>query len=316
MSGDVLNSLSGVESSSVIGSSQAGVYLWNRTTGALEELGLTGPPQNLGTTNTGSESGLPEASSPVVSPNGECWVLSMVTGDSQGGTATTQVYGGVFGNSPTLLATMTRADAIGGYPPLAWGSTGVLLGSGPDNVGGGGPGFELDGGQYRFWQVVLVNPSTGAFSSQPLCAGAGDFQALSQDGELIACRTVASSGGIEVGPPGGTMDAIEAGATVVGAVAFSPDDAFVTYCTLGSVSSDGQDWAETLWSAPAKGSGTPVSLVTQDQWSGCGGYALGNDFAAVLAGVNGASSAPVDVIDLRTGETTTIGTADSVVGVL
>jgi hypothetical protein len=261
----------------------------------------------------GSEPDLTGTFAPVVSPNGECWVLSVVTWDSQGDTATTQLYGGVFGSSPTLLATLTRSG--GGYPPLAWDSTGVLLGSAPENVGGGGPGFELVE-NYRLLEVVLLNPSTGAFASQPLCGGAQAFQALSQDGEVMACRTVAAAGrsnkGIEVGPPGGAMAAIDTSPSVVGDVAITPDDRYVTYCTEQGVPGDNNedDYTETLWSAQLTGSGTPVSLMTQDQGSDCGGYSVGDDVAASLAGSN------VDLIDLATGETTTIGTADSVIGVL
>jgi hypothetical protein len=47
-SGEVLNTLTGVPSSSgltVIGTAPDGVYLWNRPTGALEELGFSGPPR-------------------------------------------------------------------------------------------------------------------------------------------------------------------------------------------------------------------------------------------------------------------------------
>jgi hypothetical protein len=70
------------------------------------------------------------------------------------------------------------------------------------------------------------------------------------------------------------------------------------------------DYTETLWSAHLTGSGTPVSLMTQDQGSDCGGHSVGDEFAASLAGSN------VDLINLASGATTTIGTADSIVGVI
>jgi hypothetical protein len=95
-----------------------------------------------------------------------------------------------------------------------------------------------------------------------------------------------------------------------GDVGFTPDDSLVTYCTLQGVPGDANenDYTETLWSVELTGSGTPVNLVTQSQGVACGWYSVSDDFAALLDGAN------VDLIDLATGETTTIGTADDVVG--
>jgi hypothetical protein len=320
--GAVLNTLSGVDTAggpSVIGTTQDGAYLWNSSTGVMQLLGLSGPPHTLGTTSTSSESDLPSPPPPSVSPNGACWVLSDVSWDADFTVATTQLSGGVFGGPVIHLATLTRSNGDGGgYSLLGWSPTSVLLGTDPEGVGGGGPGFELSA-DYSFMKVVLMDPSAGTISSQPLCTGEGTFQALSDGGTLVACRetSAGSVAHLEVGPTDGPMVSIDTGAGTAGAVDFAPDGSALTFCTLDGPTAGG--YPETLWSVPLGGASTERSLMTQNEWSGCGGYVVGGGFAVVLAGENpspGAPGVPVDVIELSTGATTTIGTADSIVGVL
>jgi hypothetical protein len=314
--GGVLNTLSGVGTTSgptVIGTSPDGVYLWNATTGALEELGISGAPVPLGTTVTSPALDLDYIPSlPVVSPNGRCWVLSIVTWSSDLSVATTQLDGGTFGSPSVQLATLTRSDN-GGYPALGRDDAGVLLGSEPMGVGGGGPGADLVL-TYQFSEVVVMNPSTGSLSA-PLCAGAGagTYQALSPDGELEVCRASGPAYAIEYGSLAGPLTTVDAGASAAGDAAITPDRSYVTYCTLGAAGADGS-FPETLWSVQLGGSATPRSLMTQANWSECGGYGVGNDFAVTLAGSE--QPDPVDLIELASGDTTTIGTADSIIGVL
>ncbi len=309
-SGNVLNTFdsSGWEA---LGTTPGGVYLYDGATGMIAELGLTGPPDDLGDATSAQAGGFP----PAVSPNGKCWIATTDTFagggllDTQDMVATTTVYGGEIGGPQIQLVTLTRGnDDGGGFPVIVWTTTGVLLGTDSQGTGGGGPGFELNV-NYREMRTNLLDPFADQISSD-LCPD--HFQDLLTALGMVACR---SSGGtsdteFEIGPLGSAPQAtIDAGAVVAGDAGFAANGALLHFCTFTMGS--GENYSETLWSIPIAGSaGGPRSIMTGDQWAGCGeahfdlpsASDVGEDSIAVFS----PTSSALDIVDLATGGVTPI----------
>ncbi len=128
----------------------------------------------------------------------------------------------------------------------------------------------------------------------------------------MACRSGGGTSDTEfdVGPPGSApQTAIDAGAVVAGDAGFTANGALLHFCTFRMGSGD--DWSETLWSSQLTGStGGPRSIMSGDQWAGCGEAHpdlpsesdVGEDSVAVMS----PASSALDIVDLATGDVTPI----------
>ena len=170
--GDVLNqaAIQPYAGATPVGQGPDGIYLYTASTGEVALLGPTGPLQEVATISVVNDF---DDFSLAASPNGQCWMFSDTSYDSNLNGTSRMYVGFNSGAAPILLATLTRSTSTDGGSPgyrlLRWDSAGVLLGSDPTGVGGGGPfigeGYSLPG-------VVRMNPLTGALSppSAPLAA--------------------------------------------------------------------------------------------------------------------------------------------------
>jgi hypothetical protein len=319
--GDRLNEADATNETSV-GLGPDGVYLYDSQTGQLSRLGLEGPLQPL-VTIPGSPDGDLDLAGLAESPNGRCWIYSVVTWDQDSGSATTRLYVGGASTAPVLLGTYTRGNTsegryAGGYRVLAWTASGVLLGTDPSGVGGAGP-FIGDG--YSRASVVELNPVTGTLSTSSLCPSGDTFGQMSADGSVVACVSdTGSQAQITLSQPAaGTSIVIPTGATLAGHVLFTEGANALTYCTgdeQAATDGSGSGWTETLWrlSIGAGSPPTPQRLMS-GEGSWCEEGAVLDAGTMVEAQMsNGAST--YGTVDLVSGQSTTIGTMDQLLGVL
>jgi hypothetical protein len=300
-----------------VGVGQAGVYFYDESTGELSVLGKSGAAQNLAQISpTGGWSAGNNAVSLAESPNGACWAFSLVSyGASQA--STSQIYVGGTGVTTTLVDTLTRANAIngavaGGYQLLRWDAAGLLLGTQPTGVGGGGGPFLDD--DYALATVVRLDPQTATLSA-PLCSS-GQFGDEAADGTVACLTGINTNTAIEVTKPGGSTTTLDTGAQA-GQVAFVGGSSLLTYCT-GGPPAGGADFTENLLTTQLGGS-TPS---TRTLISGSTGSTLEGPWPWYkLAGSSPPTmvenqSAELVEVNLTTGQTTTVAPADSIVGVL
>jgi len=312
-----------------VGVGPSGVYLFYPTTGEVCRLGVTGAPQDLGRLSPvpSLTLGMEDLAGVAESPNGKSWILSLVAW-STNEVATTSLYEGGDGVSPHILTTLTRpnqgsggAAFGGGYAVVGWDAAGVLLGTDPTSVGGGGP---FIGEGYSLGDVVELNPANQAIST-PLCPlGSGvKLGALTLDGSTIAC--VSGQGSdvrISVGPvTGGVTSTIDTGSAFAGHVMFTGGtSSTLTYCTSDdNPPSDGSNaaWSEVLWAAPyGTSSPRPTQLMSGDNsWCEQGAVVSPNAVAELNGSTEGGEASLVTV-DISTGKTTTIGAVTSILGAL
>jgi hypothetical protein len=317
--GDVLNktAIEPYAGLTPVGQGPDGIYLYTQSTGDLQLLGLSGPLQTLAevtpTTAFGDDFSL------AASPNGQCWILSDTSYDSNlNGTSKLDVgFNG--GGAPLLLTTLTRpATADGGSPGyrvLRWDSSGVLLGSDPTGVGGGGP---FIGEGYSLGGVVRLNPLTGT-TSAPLCTG-GRFGDVAPDGTLACLTGPNSDAQIIVTSSDGSTTTIDTGMPFAGQIGFVGESSLLTFCTSSDVSTADGGWTTNLLVVQLKG-----QAPAQDTLSSGDGPGQNESSYAWLKLLDGTSivetrgdsgSSSLVMIDLTTGQTTTIAPADSILGVL
>jgi hypothetical protein len=295
-----------------VGAGQAGVYLYDESSGELTVLGKSGAAQDLGTiTPTGGWNGA-DTISLAESPNGQCWVFVVNSYDTNQ-VATSQIYAGGTGVAPTLVTTLTRSNtAGGGYQALRWDVSGVLLGTYPTGVGGAGP---FIGEGYSLSTVVRMDPQTGALSP-PLCSS-GRFADKAADGTLACLTGVGTDTKILVTTSGGSTTTIDTGSDTAGLVSFVGGSSVLTYCTSAAASSG---WTEALLSVALGGSSpSPTTLIPAsagDEFDGSLAWfrLVGTTSIAEILGGSGPTS--LAEVNLSTGQQTTIAPADSLLGVL
>jgi hypothetical protein len=326
-SGSVLNhaSTSGSAAPVDVGVGQAGLYLYDESTGELSVLGKTGAAQDLGTLiPTGGWSNT-DSVSLAESPSGTCWIFSAV---SYGGAnaltgsanSTTELWVGGPGISPpSLVATLTRGNttstggSAGGYQALRWDPSGVLLGSDPTEVGGAGPFIDES---YAFSVVVSMDPATGA-ASAPLCSS-GQFADEAADGSIACITGLGSDAKIVVTKPGGATTTVDTGSASAGQVAFvGGTSAELTYCTAAASTNPNYYWSENLLSVQLGSPPTP--LIQGDMTGGLEGphawfKLLGANSIIEIQGAG--TSTNLVAVNLSTGQQTTIAPAGDILGVL
>ncbi len=308
-----------------VGVGQAGVYLYDESTGELSVLGKTGAAQDLGSLIPTGGWSANDNISLAESPSGTCWIFSVVSysaADALSGSAnsTTELWVGGPGISPpSLVATLQRANttstggSAGGYQALRWDPSGILLGSFPTEVGGAGP---FIGESYSFSVVVSMDPATGTVSA-PLCSS-GQFADEAADGSVACISGLGSDAKIVVTKAGGATTTVDTGAASAGEVAFvGGTSAELTYCTAATANSPNYYWTENLLSVQLGSS--PTTLIQADTTGGLEGpYAwfklLG---ASSIVEIQGSSaSAALTQVNLSTGVQTRIAAADAILGVL
>ncbi|MGD0447272.1 MAG: hypothetical protein ABSB36_01475 [Candidatus Dormibacteria bacterium] len=303
-----------------VGVGQAGVYLYDESTGELSVLGKTGASQDLGTlTPTGGWSNT-DTVSLAESPSGTCWIFSAVSYDASANSTTELWIGGPGISPPSLVTTLHRSnttstgEAAGGYQALRWDPSGVLLGSYPTEVGGAGPFIDED---YSFSVVVSMDAATGAVSA-PLCSS-GQFADEAPDGTLACLIGLNTDAKIVVTKPSGATTTVDTGLASAGQVAFvGGTSAELTYCTSATTSSGG--WSENLLSVQLGGQNpSPTTLASDAPYGQLEGpYAwtklVSTTSIAELLGGTGPTS--LGEVNLSTGQTTTVAPADSILGVL
>jgi hypothetical protein len=301
-----------------VGVGQAGVYFYDESTGALSVLGKSGAAQNLAQISpSGGWSAGDNAISLAESPNGECWAFSLVT-YSASQVATSQIYVGGTGITTTLVDTVTRANTVngaaaGGYQILRWDASGLLLGTQPTGVGGGGGPFIDDG--YSLATAARLDLQTATLSG-PLCSG-GQFADEAADGTVACLVGLDTDTKIVVTKPGGSTTTLDTGSAEVGQVAFGGGSSLLTYCT-GGPPADGADFTENLMTAQLGGS-TPstTTLISGSPGSTLEGpwpwYKLAGSSPPSMVEIQGSDLVQVN---LATGQTTTVAPAASVLGVL
>jgi hypothetical protein len=300
-----------------VGVGQAGVYLYDESTGELSVLGKTGAAQDLGTLIPTGGWSTTDNISLAESPSGTCWIFSVVSWDASANATTELWVGGPGISPPSLVTTLTRPNTVnggfaGGYQALRWDPSGVLLGSHPTDVGGAGP---FIGESYSFGLVVSMDPATGQLSA-PLCSS-GRFADEAADGSVACISGLGSDAKIVVTKPGGATTTVDTGSSSAGQVAFVGGSSLLTYCTSASASSG---WTESLLAVQLGGSSpSPKTLVPGSTASQLEGpfawYKLVGTTS--IAEIEGASeSTELVEVNLGTGQTTTIAPADSLLGVL
>ena len=309
-----------------VGVGQAGVYLYDESTGELSVLGKTGAAQDLGSLIPTGGWSANDNISLAESPSGTCWIFSVVSysaADALSGSAnsTTELWVGGPGISPpSLVATLTRANttstggSAGGYQALRWDPSRVLLGSDPTEVGGAGPFIDES---YSFSVVVSMDPTTGTVSP-PLCSS-GRFADEAADGSVACLTGLNTDAKIVVTKPGGATTTIDTGSASAGQLAFVGGSSLLTYCTSATASSGG--WSENLLAVQLGGqSPSPKTLVAGSTGSELEGpYAwtklVGTTSIAELLGGTGPTS--LGEVNLSTGaQTAPIAPAASILGVL
>jgi len=296
-----------------MGVGETGVYLYYPATGAIDLLGLTGPPQDVGQTTPNVSGGSSSLAGLAESPNGECWIFSLVSWTYGGSadSATSQLYVGGIGSSPLLVATLDRTV---GYQVLSWDASGVLLGTELTGIGGGPAPFTwTDGVDLQI--VVDFDPVTGDVST-PLCSTTTDSFRDIAPGGTVACAVQGTSDAeIQVRSPDGSITTIPTGSPLAGHVRFVDGTSLLTYCTSDDQEVGDTQFTEDLWSVEI-GSATPSPqmLMTGDL-SWCeGGVVAGTSSIAELGG--GADTTSIVLINLSSGQTTTVAPADELLGVL
>jgi hypothetical protein len=317
--GDVLNEttagqVSTADVSSPLGVGPEGAYLFNSTSGDVSLLGLSGAPAVIGRVTLTSQ--LDDVSF-AVSPSGRCWILSDTSYDS-GGDGTSRLYVSVDAAPPTLLTTLTRSASVngsfgGGYRILRWDADGVLLGTDPTGVGGGGPFLD---DEYTRATVLRLDPLTTRLSPS-LCAS-GRFGDVAPDGTVACVTGEGSDAVIVVSPAQGSPVSIDTGIQLAGHLAFVAGSTVLSYCTSdGNPAPDGASWTEELWTVQL-GNATPSPhLVMSGDNSWCeSGVVAGADALAVPVGTGSGETPSIEILDLVTGQTTTIHTTGGLLGVL
>lgn len=117
LQGDVLNHISATFPGEpdpnnlpvTLGVGPAGVYLYYPGTGEIARLGISGPPQQVGQTQPNVADDLAGFAE---SPNGQCWIFSIVTWDGSNVMATSQLFIGGIRSAPLLVATLTRNNSV------------------------------------------------------------------------------------------------------------------------------------------------------------------------------------------------------------
>jgi hypothetical protein len=319
-SGALLNtaSLGSLTAPVTVGVGQAGVYFYDESTGELSILGKSGAAQNLAQISPpGGWSAGNNAVSLAESPNGECWAFSLVSYNASEA-ATSQIYVGGTGITTGLVDTVTRANSVsgafaGGYQLLRWDASGLLLGSQPTDVGGGGGPFIDEG--YSFATVVRLNPQTATVSA-PLCSS-GQFADEAADGTTACLTGVHTDTKIVVTKSGASTTTLDTGSAEIGQVAFVGGSSLLTYCT-GGPAAGGADFSENLLTVQLGG----PAPSTRTLISGSPGGQLEGPWAWFkLAGSSPPSmveiqSSDLVEVNLSTGQSTTVAPADGILGVL
>lgn len=301
----------------MVGLGPSGVFLFTPSSGELALLGTGGPPQDLARiTPTGST----DAFSLAEAPDGRCWILSDASFTSAGDALTKLYVGVIGGGSPTLLTTLTRANLVngafgGGYPVLRWDSAGVLLGTGPTGVGGGGPFISES---YSLAQVERLDPLSGALSP-PLCAS-GRFGDVATDGTVACITGEGSDARIVVTGSDGVTTTLDTHAVLAGQVGFVAGSSLLTYCTsTDNPGPDGAGWTTDLLSVDL----TQQPLAPRTLSSGDGPGLNENAEAwdklvgsVSIAELRGSAPTSLAMVDLASGRTTTLVPATGLVGVL
>jgi hypothetical protein len=295
----------------VLGVGEAGVYLYAPSTGKLSLLGPTGSPQLLGQIPAGNQL---DQFSVAGSPNGQCWILTDASFDSQED-ATTRIYGGSGGGVPVLVATLPRgASEGGGYQVVGWATSGVLLGSDPTGIGGGPSPFGWTDG-VSLSTVDELNPATGALSS-PFCVkDGGSFRALAPDGTQACESQTASGARFDIQSLDGLMTPITTGVSQAGHVRFANGSSTVTYCTSDDQPTATAQFGETLWVAQLGGGAVSPRQLMSGDLSWCEQGAVTGPDSIVEVGGGGDPSSAV-LVDLESGQVTPLAPADSIIGVI
>jgi hypothetical protein len=192
----------------------------------------------------------------------------------------------------------------GGYQVVRWDTSGVLLGTDPTSVGGGGP-FISDG--YSLATVVRMDPLTGAVSS-PLCTG-GRFGDVAPDG-TVACLTGPNTDvQIIVTSPDGSTTTIDTGMPFAGQVGFVGSSSLLTYGTSNDVW-NANGWTTNLLVVQLGGA-TP-SPDTLSSGDGAGDNESSYPWYKIVDGNSivetrgGSVTSSLVLVDLTTGQTTTV----------
>ena len=315
--GDVLNqaAIQPYAGATPVGQGPDGIYLYTASTGEVALLGPTGPLQEVASITAVNDF---DDFSLAASPNGQCWMFSDTSYDSNLNGTSRMYVGFNSGAAPILLATLTRSTSTDGGSPgyrlLRWDSAGVLLGSDPTGVGGGGPfigeGYSLPG-------VVRMNPLTGALSP-PLCT-TGRFADVASDGTLACLTGWGTDSEIEVTSPGGSTTTIDTGMPFAGQIGFAGGSSLLTFCTSSDVWTDGA-WTTNLL-AVQLGAGTPMP-ETLSSGAGPGQNESSYAWFKIVDGTSmfetrgGTGASSLVMINLLTGQMTDIVAADSILGVL
>jgi len=302
-----------------VGVGQAGVYLYDESTGELSVLGRTGTAQDLGTLIPTGGWSTTDNISLAESPSGACWIFSVVSYDASANSTTELWIGGPGISPPSLVATLHRSNttstggSAGGYQALRWDPSGILLGSFPTEVGGAGP---FIGESYSFSVVVSLDPATGTVSA-PLCSS-GQFADEAADGSVACISGLGSDAKIVVTKAGGATTTVDTGAASAGEVAFvGGTSAALTYCTAATADSPNYYWTENLLSVQLGSS--PTTLIQADTTGGLEGpYAwfklLGANSIVEIQGSS--ASTALTQVNLGTGVQIRIAAADTILGVL
>ncbi|MGA8015853.1 MAG: hypothetical protein WCB85_08055 [Candidatus Dormiibacterota bacterium] len=307
-----------------VGVGPAGVFLYQPESGELDLLGPTGTAQELGI--TASEQIFDPGTSAATSPNGRCWILSVISWNSAATEATTQLYVGGPVGTVNLAATLTRAgqvggEAAGGFRVVEWAASGVLLGSDPTGVGGAGPFIDDD---YQLARVVRFDPVSGDVSS-PLCpVGPGDrFADLAADGSVACVSGEAADAQITVTSPDGSTNTYDTNAPYAGQVAFAASPLSLIFCTSQGAPEGGGGWTDSLSVLSLAQGGQAARVMRgQDQaaWDESGSAPAKVVSTSAIADLGpsapGSSQAALVLISLSTGQATTVAPADGILGVL
>jgi hypothetical protein len=295
--------------------------------GALSRLSMDGTDHPLGKLSIGPPDkqveGLAE------SPDGAQWAYSLVTyfttPSPDGFSATTSIFIGSAAGAPHLLATLTRPNTAsdpreqydGGYRVLRWDNSGLLLGSAPIGVGGGGPFIEEG---YGLDNVVRMDPATGTLYgrvSPPGCRFADE----AADG-TVACITAT---GITVVHPDGstavlTVDGLNTNLHRAGSIAFVGDSSTLLYAVSTMSANPAQPgWTDTMSVAHVNGDVMSTRTVLSSPF---GSVEAPNAWARVVDGdhvvlLQGSSfSTFAELLTLSTGSVRTLGGAATVCGVM
>lgn len=255
----------------------------------------------------------------VESPDGTEWATSVVTFSSPNATSTSVIYVGTWTEAaPRAVATLQRPNSLnnqyaGGYVPLGWYSSGLLLGTEPTNVGGAGPFIEQS---YRRSIVVVMDPATGVLTQPSPCPPYD----VAGDG-TVAC---VDSGAISVVGDDGTRASISTtGDYRVGEVAFVGGPSRLIYVSASEPvqTSSTYGWTDALHVATIANGAVddrvlPGALCTgEPEVDSAHVQVMDASTVAVVGGTTILDSS-AELIDVTTGATTSLGKATRIIGAI